>query len=311
RREQMRIVVIGAGGTGGYYGGLLARAGENVTFLARGTQLEALRTRGLTVKSRLAGTFSVPVHAASNPEEIGVADLVLFCVKMYDTVAASQGLHSLVGPETIVLPIQNGIDVAGLLSDEVGEQHLVGGVAYVTSQIESPGVIVQTGGGGSIELGELDGGQSERTRRVQQVLQHAGIPTTLSNDIRVSLWAKFVFICAFSGVTALTRLSMGQVLAYSETSDLLRAVMEEGEAVARAYNIALPGDVVERQMATTQTFPPEAMGSMAFDLLAGRRLEIDALNGTMVRMGKERGLSLPCNTVIYAALKPFANGAPG
>lgn len=306
----MRIVVIGAGGTGGYFGGLLARAGEDVTFLARGTQLEALRTHGLTVKSRIAGTYSAPVHATSNPEEIGVADLVLFCVKTYDMAAASRGLHAIVGPETVVLPIQNGIDVTGLLGDEVGAQHLVGGVAYVTSQIESPGVIMQTGGGGSIELGELDGGQSERTQRLQQVLQHAGIPTTLPDDIRVSLWAKFVFICAFSGITALTRLSMGQVLACAETSDLLRAVMQEGETVARAYNITLPGDIVERQMATTRGFPAEAMGSMAVDLLAGRRLEIEALNGMMVRMGKEQGLSMPCNMVIYAALKPYADGTP-
>jgi 2-dehydropantoate 2-reductase len=306
----MRIVVIGAGGTGGYFGGMLARAGEDVTFLARGRQLEALRTGELTVKSRFAGTFSVSVRATNNPEEIGPVDLVLFCVKTYDMAAASKGLHSLIGPETVVLPIQNGIDVAGLLSDEVGAQHLVGGVAYVTSQIESPGVIAQTGGGGSIEMGELDGGQSERTRRLQEVLQHAGIPTTLPDDIRVSLWAKFVFICAFSGITALTRLPIGQVLACQETRELFRAVMEEGERLARAYNVALPGDIVERQMTTTRGFPAGAMGSMAVDLRAGRRLEIDALNGTMARMGKERGLSMPCNTVIYAALKPYANGVP-
>ncbi len=306
----MRIVVIGAGGTGGYFGGLLARAGEDVIFVARGRQLEALQEGELTVKSRLVGTFSVRVRATDNPEEIGPVDLMLVCVKMYDVAAASKGLHALIGPETVVLPIQNGIEVAGLLSDEVGAQHLVGGVAYVTSQIESPGVIAQTGGGGSIELGELDGGQSERTRRVQEVLQHAGIPTKLPDDIRVSLWAKFLFICAVSGITALTRLPVGQLLAYTETSDLIRAVMQEGESLARSYSIALPEDVVERQMAVLQSFPPQAMGSMAFDLLAGRRLEIDALNGTMVRLGKEQGLSLPCNAVIYAALKPYANGTP-
>src|SRR5713226_967823 len=130
----MRIVVIGAGGTGGYFGGLLARAGEDVVFLARGTQLEALRTHGLTVKSRLAGTFSLPVHATSDPQEIGSVDLVLFCVKTYDTGVASEGLRLLIGPETVVLPIQNGIDAAEQLSREVGTQQLIGGVAYVTSQ---------------------------------------------------------------------------------------------------------------------------------------------------------------------------------
>ena len=305
----MRIVVIGVGGTGGYFGGLLARAGEDVSFLARGTQLEALRTHGLTVKSRLAGTFSLPVHATSDPQEIGPVDLVLFCVKTYDTGAASEGLHLFMGPETVVLPIQNGIDAAEQLSGEVGMQHLVGGVAYVTSQIESPGVIAQTAGAGSIELGELAGGQSERTERLQQVLRHAGISAQLPPDIRVTLWEKFLFICAFSGVTALTRLPLGQVLAYQETSDLLKAVMKEGEAVSRASGIALPVDIVERHYATLQALEPSAMGSMAFDLLAGRRLEIEALNGTMVRLGKEHNLSLPFNYAIYAALKPYTNGA--
>jgi 2-dehydropantoate 2-reductase len=305
----MRIVVIGAGGTGGYFGGLLARAGEDVTFLARGTQLEALRTHGLTVKSRLAGTFSLPVHATSDLQQIGAVDLVLFCVKTYDTRAASQGLHLLIGPETVLLPIQNGIDAAEQLSREVGAQHLIGGVAYVTSQIESPGVIAQTAGSGSIELGELAGGQSERTQRVQQVLRHAGISAQLPDDIRVTLWEKFLFICAFSGVTALTRLPLGQVFAYQETRDLLKAVMKEGEELARARGIALPADIVERSYATLKASEPEAMGSMAFDLLAGRRLEIEALNGTMVRLGKERGMSLPFNYAIYAALKPYANGA--
>jgi 2-dehydropantoate 2-reductase len=306
----MRIVVIGAGGTGGYFGGLLARAGEDVTFLARRTQLEALRTHGLTVKSRLAGTFSIPVHAANDPREIGAVDLVLFCVKTYDTGAASEGLGHFIGPETVVLPIQNGIDAAERLSGEVGAQHLVGAVAYVTSHIESPGVIAQTTGSGRIELGELAGGQSQRTQRVQQVLRHAGIRAELPDNIGVTLWEKFLFICAFSGVTALTRLPLGQVFAYQETSALLKAVMQEGEALARARGIAVPDGIVERQDSTLKALEPEAMGSMAFDLLAGRRLEIEALNGTMVRLGKEQSMSLPFNYAIYAALKPYANGAP-
>ncbi|HLZ57268.1 MAG TPA: 2-dehydropantoate 2-reductase [Ktedonosporobacter sp.] len=306
----MRIVVIGAGGTGGYFGGLLARAGEEVIFLARGTQLEALSTHGLTVKSRLAGTFSLPVHAISHPQEIGPVDLVLFCVKMYDIEAASQGLRLFIRPETVVLPIQNGIDAVERLSREVGAEHIVGAVAYVTSQIESPGVIAQTAGSGSLELGELTGGQSERTQRLQQGLQHASITTKLPHDIRVSLWEKFLFICAFSGVTALTRLSLGQVFAFQETRELLKAVLKEGEAVARARGVALPVDIVERGYATLRALEPEAMGSMAFDLLAGRRLEIEALNGTMVRLGQEQSLSLPFNSAIYAALKPYTNGLP-
>ncbi len=306
----MRIAVIGAGGTGGYFGGLLARAGEDVTFLARGRQLEALRTNGLTVKSRLAGTFSLPIHATSDPQEIGQVDLVLFSIKMYDIRAALEGLHHLIGPETVVLPLQNGIDAAEQIGQVVGMQHLIGSAAYVTSQIESPGVIAQTAGAGSIELGELAGGQSERTQRLQQVLRHAGISTELPHDIRVALWKKFIFICAFSGVTALTRLPLGQVFAYPETSDLLKAVMREGEALARARGIALPANIVEQGYTSLQALEPWAKGSMAFDLLAGRRLEIEALNGTMVRLGEEHNIAVPFNFAIYAALKPYTNGAP-
>ncbi len=306
----MRIAVIGAGGTGGYFGGLLARSGEEVSFLARGRQLEALRSTGLTVKSRLAGTFSLPVHATSDPPEIGLVDLVLFSIKMYDIGSALEGLHYLIGPQTVVLPIQNGIDAAEQIGQVVGMQHLIGGVASVTSQIESPGVIAQTAGPGSLDLGELAGGQSERTQHLLQVLQHAGISTTLSHDIRVALWAKFLFICAFSGVTALTRLTIGQVLACQETSDLLQGVVKEGEALARARGVALPDDMVERFSTMVKALEPWAKGSMAFDLLAGRRLEIEALNGTMVRLGEEHNIPVPFNFAIYAALKPYTNGAP-
>lgn len=306
----MRIAIVGAGGTGGYYGGLLARAGEDVTFLARGRQLEVLRTNGLTVKSRLAGTFSLPVHVTSDPQKIEPVDLVLFSLKMYDLQTALAGLHYFLGPETVVLPIQNGIDAAEQIGQVVGMQHMIGGVAYVTSQIESPGIIAQTAGTGSIELGELAGGQSERTQRLQQVLRHAGISTELPPDIRVALWTKFIFICAFSGVTALTRLSLGQVFACLETSELVKEVLREGEALARARGIALPADIVERGYKSLQALEPWAKGSMAFDLLAGRRLEIEALNGTMVRLGREQNRAVPFNYTIYAALKPYEHGEP-
>lgn len=306
----MRIAIVGAGGTGGYYGGLLARTGEDVTFLARGRQLEALCADGLTVKSRLAGTFSLPVRATGDPQEIEPVDLVLFSLKMYDLQTALEGLHHFIGPETVVLPIQNGIDAAEQIGQVIGMEHMIGGVAYVTSQIESPGVIAQTAGSGSIEMGELAGGQSERTQRLQEVLRHAGISVELPLDIRVALWAKFIFICAFSGVTALTRLPLGQVFVYVETRELVREVLREGERLAQARGVALPADIVERHYKFLQAAEPWAKGSMAFDLLAGRRLEIEALNGTMVRLGREQNIAVPFNYTIYAALKPYENGAP-
>lgn len=306
----MRIAIIGAGGTGGYFGGMLARAGEDVVFLARGSQLEALRTQGLTIKSSEMEPFSLPVQATNDPSQVGPVDLVLLCVKTYDTPSAIDGLASLTGSDTLILPVQNGIDTAEQISQKVESKHVLGAVAYVSAQIESPGVIRRRTNLNLIQLGELTGGQSERTQRVQQVLQHADIPTQLPPDIRVALWEKFLFICAFSGVTALTRLTVGQILAYPETSELLKEAMREGELLARVSSLALSADIVERHYATLKALDPTARGSMAFDLLAGRRLEVEALNGTMTRLGKEKQLFLPLNAAIYAALKPYAQGAP-
>lgn len=306
----MRILVVGAGGTGGYFGGLLARAGEDVTFLARGAHLAALRAHGLTVRSRLAGDFTLPVTATDDLAAVGPVDLVLFCVKMYDIPSASAGLGTVVGPETVVLPIQNGIDAAEMLSQAVGAEHVLGAAAYVTSQIAAPGVIVQSAGPGTLDLGELTGGQSDRPRQLAPTFQTAGIATGLPPDIRVTLWEKFIFICAFSGVTALTRLTIGQALAHPATLDLFTEVLREGEAVARAQGVALPAEIVERLMARMRGTGATARGSMAVDLLAGHRLEIDALNGTMARLGHAQTVPTPLNFAIYAALAPYAEGAP-
>ncbi|GAC1404642.1 MAG: 2-dehydropantoate 2-reductase [Ktedonobacteraceae bacterium] len=306
----MRIVIMGTGGTGGYFGGLLAKAGEDVTFIARGEHLKALRTQGLTVKSRIVGDFTLAVNATDDPREIETADLILFCVKTYDTSEAAKQLRPLVRPETLVLPVQNGIDTAEQLKQSIEEHSIIGAAAYVTSQVESPGVIAQTAGAGTMLLGELAGGQSSRTQHLQGIFQRAGIATTLPDDIRIALWQKFLFICAFSGVTALTRLSLGQLFAYQETSDLLRGVMSEVEALARARGIALPANTAEQSYASLSKLEAWAKGSMAFDLLAHRRLEVEALNGTVVRLGHENMIPTPLNFAIYAALKPYSDGTP-
>src|SRR5918997_2944542 len=236
----MRIAVIGAGGTGGYFGGLLARAGEDVTFIARGANLEAIRARGLAVESRIAGTFTVPVRATDDPGEVGPVDLILFCVKAYDTDAAAEGARPLLGPGTTLLSLQNGVDNEERIARAAGHSAELGAAAYVVSAIKSPGVVAQTAGPGKIVLGELGGGKSERTDRLRDALQRAGIAAEVRPDIRVVLWQKFLFICAFSGVTAVTGLPIGTVLADPETSALFRGISEEVEAVARADGIGLP-----------------------------------------------------------------------
>ena len=306
----MRIAVVGAGGTGGYFGGLLARAGQDVTFIARGANLEALRARGLTVESRIAGTFTVPVRATDDPGEVGPVDLILFCVKTYDTDAAAEDARPLFHPETVLLSLQNGIDNEERIAEATGHPPGLGAAAYVVSAIKAPGVVAQTAGPGRIVLGELGGGKSARTDRLRDALQGAGITTEVHPDIRVVLWQKFLFICAFSGVTALTRLPIGAVLADPETSALFRGTLEEVEAVARAGGIDLPGDCVEQAMTQAAAVEPWGRGSLHGDLAGGRRLELESLNGEVVRRGRELAVQTSLNFAVYAALRPYAGGAP-
>ena len=306
----MRIGVVGAGGTGGYFGGLLARAGQDVTFIARGAHLEALRARGLTVESTLAGTFTVPVQATDDPREVDPVDLILFCVKTYDTDDAAEGIRPLIRPDTTCLSLQNGIDNEERISRATGHTSGIGAVAYIVSAIKAPGVVAQTAGPGKIVLGELGGGKSERTDRLRDALQRAGIAAEVHPDIRAVLWQKLLFICAFSGVTAVTRLPIGTVLADPETSALFRGTSEEVEAVARAGGIDLPDDCVEQAMAQGAAVEPWGRGSLYGDLAGGRRLELESLNGEVVRLGRERGIETPLNFAVYAALRPYLDGGP-
>jgi len=301
---------MGAGGTGGYLGALLARAGEEVTLIARGTHLEAIRTSGLTLKSRLAGDFTLRVKATDDPGEVGPVELVLFCVKAYDTPTAAEQIRPMVGPDTMVLSTQNGIDNEEQIAQVLGYQLILGGVAYVYSVILEPGVIAQTTGLGKIVFGELTGGTDARTERLQVMFQRAGIAAELSPDIRIPLWEKLIMNCGINGVTTLTRLPIGQILACPETSALLRGTMEEVEAVGRASGITLPEGYVDEVFTLISSVDPRMRSSMYLDLAAGRRMELGALNGTAVRLGRERGIPTPLNFAIYAALKPFVDGAP-
>ena len=306
----MRVAVVGAGGTGGYFGGLLARAGQDVTFIARGTQLEALRAQGLTVESRLAGTFTVPVQATDEPSEVAPADLILFCVKTYDTDAAAESIRPLIRPETMILSLQNGIDNEERIARATGHTSGIGAVAYIVSAIKAPGIVAQTAGPGKIVFGELDGGTSPRTERLHDVLQRAGIAADLHPSVQTAIWQKFLFICAFSGVTAVTRLPIGTILADSVTHALFRGTSEEVEAVARAGGIDLPADSVERALTNAAAVEPWGSSSLYHDLAGGRRLELEGLNGEVVRRGREHGVSTPLNFAIYAALRPYVDGAP-
>ena len=306
----MRIAVIGVGGLGGYYGGLLARAGEDVTFIARGASLAALRARGLAVRSEFAGDFALPVQATDDPRQIGPADLVLFCVKTYDLESAAEVSRPLVGSGTVILPVQNGVDAPARLGELLGTDHALGGVSYLAARRDAPGVIVQGGLSGPLLIGELTGGSSPRCERVRQTFARAGALVETVSDVTAALWEKLVLVCGTGGVMALMRLPIGPILACPESRAFLRATLDEAEAVARANGVALTDGCAARHFATISQSKPWTRSSMLNDVLAGRRLELDWLNGTVVRLGREHGVPTPANHAIDAALKPYVEGRP-
>ena len=307
----MRVVVVGAGGMGGYFGGMLARGGADVSFVARGAHLKAMQTQGLKVKSQLFGEFTLSVRATADPARIGPVDLVLFCVKAYDLEPAALQCRPLVGAQTAVVPVQNGIDIAERLERILGGGRILGGLTYVAGYIESPGVVVQQGRSGELIFGELQGGTSERTSRLLAFFRSAGLPAELCPDIRRKLWEKFIVVCATGGVLALTRLPFGPVFASAETSGLMKGVMEEVARLARAGGVGLPEGIVDRLFEELKgKMAPQAKSSQLRDLEEGRRLELEFLNGTAVRLGKERGVPTPLNFAVYAALTPYRDGPP-
>ena len=299
----MRIAVMGSGGIGGYFGGRLAYAGEDVTFIARSAHLEAIQKNGLQVNS-VAGDFHIRPKATHDPAAVGHVDLILFCVKAYDTEAAALQIRPMVGPQTTVLCLLNGVDNEETLGAILGEDHVLAGVVHILSTISAPGVISQTAGPRTMKLGERDGRLSARAERIFNVLKGAGIQAELSAQIQVDLWEKFLLICAQGGVTALGRLSVGEILGCPETAAFYRGVMEEVAAVGRARGVPLLADTVDRAMAFARTLQPGMRSSLAYDLSQGNRLEVETLSGSVVRSGRELGVPTPYNCAIYACLKP-------
>jgi 2-dehydropantoate 2-reductase len=297
----MRIAIVGAGGVGGYFGGLLARSGQEVTFLARGAHLQALRERGLTIQS-LHGDFHLRVRATSDARDVGAADLVLFTVKSYDTESAAESARPLVGEDTVVLSLQNGVDNEEKLERVFGVGRVLGGVTHVESTIAAPGLIQQTSQVRRITFGELRRGISPRAERIQRLFQAAGLDSVLAEDIQVPLWNKFLFICAMAGTTTLTGAPIGPVLAFEETRELFTTVLREADAVGRARGVGLATDVVERSLAFADGLLPTMKSSMQRDRERGNRLEVEALNGTVVRLGRELAVPTPANQAISAAL---------
>ena len=305
----MRIVVMGSGGTGGYFGAKLARAGEDVTFVARGAHLEAIRARGLRVKSAIDGEWVVRAPAVERLAGLPPADLVLFCVKSFDTDIAGEVIKPVVGPGTGVLPVQNGVDNEERLERILGPGHAMGGVAQVLATIEAPGVVSHRFLG-RIVFGEMDGLPSERARAFLQACERAGIQAQISANMLRALWEKYVFIAAHAGMTALTRSPAGVVRAVPETRAMYRLILGEMVALGNASGAGLDADLVESSMGMLDNLGAAFTSSLHHDLAEGKRLELEALHGHAVRLGERHGIPTPMLFAVYAALRPYADGPP-
>ncbi len=305
----MKIAVLGTGGVGGYYGGLLAKQGHEVSFIARGAHLEAIRRDGLQIRS-VHGDFSIqPARAFADPAQIGPVDLVLFCTKTYDTERAAESIRPLITQQTTILSFQNGVDSAERIGAILGMSHLMGAATWISSAIEAPGVIRQVSAFRRIVFGELDGSISPRAKSISELFSPTGITVEISSEIVKVLWTKFLFIAAASGVGSLTRLPMGEYRSVPETRRVLTSLMGEIGAVARAQNIILDTDVVEKTLAFIDASAPTIVPSMQRDFETGHISELEAVIGVICRKGRELGVPTPIADLTYAILLPVEQKA--
>ena len=304
----MRIAIMGAGSVGGYFGGLLAKAGNEVTLLARGAHLEAIRRQGLVVKSNW-GEFNAQVSATNRPQEVGPVDLVMLTVKTYQNPDVIPGLLAMMDQDTSVLTLQNGVESYVEVAKQVGHEGVLAGAAYIETHIESPGVIKQVGEVVRIVFGETDGRSTPRAERVLEAFKVAEIVTEMSPDVVKTLWTKFLFISTLAGLTSVARAPMSDLLTNQASCAMVLATMQEIEAVGRASGVALDPDVVDRTMDYMRTAAKDLHASMHTDLELGRPLELEALNGAVVRMGVQVGVPTPINNFIYATLVVHIDGA--
>jgi 2-dehydropantoate 2-reductase len=305
----LRIAIVGAGGVGGYFGARLAAAGAHVTFVARGAHLDALRGRGLTIRS-FKGDLHLPhVHATDDPAAIGPVDIVFFTVKLYDAEAGARLLTPLIGVDTAVIPLQNGVDGVDIVARAVGRPHTAGGTAYVAAVIDEPGVIRHSALDHLI-FGELDGTRTPRLERLYEACRPAGFQTTLSDNVQVDIWTKFVRLSVFSGMTAVTRCPIGPIVADPELFEMVKTAARETMAVARAKGVPVPDSVIDDVDRAYRALPAHMKSSMLEDLERGRRLELSWLSGAVVRLGREVGVETPTHRFITTVLNPHVNGSP-
>jgi 2-dehydropantoate 2-reductase len=306
----MRIAVIGAGGIGAIYGASLAKAGADVTFVARGAHLAAMRERGLKIEGDRGEMHISPAQATDDPSDIGPVDIVLFCVKLWDVESAGAAIRPIIGPKTAVIPLQNGVDAHERLTPVLGREAVMGGTAFVTGSIVAPGIVRQTGTYQRMTFGELDGTISPRGKRLAELCAAAEFEGVLSPDVLVPLWDKFTMLVPLANVNALTRAPLGKYRADPDTWSLVLGSVHETVAVGRAEGVNLAPDAADQAIALIRSMPDHHMTSMGNDLLRGNRLELPWFAGKVIELGRKHGVPTPVNSFVYAALKLYADGPP-
>ncbi len=306
----MRIAVVGTGGVGGGFGAALAKAGADVAFIARGAHLAAMKAQGLQVRSDRGDIHLVPTRATDDPADIGKVNVVLFCVKLWDVESAGLHIKPLIGPDTAVIPLQNGVDAAERLIPILGSNAVMGGVAQVSASIIAPGVIQQVGTFMRMIFGELDGSRSKRGEDFLSLCQKAGFDATLSEQILTDLWMKFILLASNASMMAATRQPIGKLRDDPDLRPIFKAAYREVVDVGRARGVALPANAIDMIVDATSHMPPAMKASMALDLDRGNRLELPWLGGKVVELGRELGVPTPTHSMMVAMLKPYIMGTP-
>jgi 2-dehydropantoate 2-reductase len=308
----MRFAILGSGAVGGYYGAKLARAGHDVTFIARGAHLAAIRERGLQIRSPMLGDFTVTAEAVEDASQLGAVDVVIVAVKAYDTARALPSIAPLIGPTTTILPLQNGVDSPAEIAAQYGEQPVIGGVAYIATALTAPGVIEQTGTHRRIVLGEVFGSLprlSTRVTAIQEALAGADIHAEAVPDGRVPIWEKFIFLVPLAAFTGAARLPIGPLWADPMIRERFLAGSREIESLARAEGVPVAADVVDRIVKYVEGIPGSMRSSLLIDLSQGKPIEVEQLQGSVVRRAATLGVDAPIISTLYAVLKPWARGA--
>lgn len=306
----MKIAVMGAGALGCYFGGRLAAAGADVTFIGRGAHLDALRADGLKIESPLGDLHLPRVNASSDPAEVGPVDTVLFLVKLYDTEQAAEAIAPLLGPDTAVITFQNGVNSRARIGRIVGEGRVIPGIAVIPADVRAPGIVRHSGPFARLVFGEADGRESDRCKAFLAALQSAGVDAEIAVNIEVRVWEKFIMLSTLSAITTLTRLNIGPIFADDACAGLVRSAVEETAAVGRKVCPALPENAAEKAFTMLKGMPGHMHASMLDDLNRGKRLELNDLSGEVLRLGRELGIATPTHELAWRALHPFVNGQP-